>query len=78
VVSHGAAIRLVAAALGGVDGGFAIDHHLANTESVVLAPVTDGRWSCLQWGKARPPFDPEPSAVTVRDGGSSASADPMG
>lgn len=54
VVSHGAAIRLVAAALAGVDGGFAIDHHLANTESVVLAPVTDGRWSCVQWGKLTP------------------------
>ena len=78
VVSHGAAIRLVAAALAGIDGAFAIDHHLANTESVVLAPVTDGRWSCLQWGKVRPPFDPEPSAVAVRDGGTSPSADPMG
>ena len=50
VVSHGAAIRLVSAVLAGVDGSFALDHHLANTESVVLAPITDGRWSCLQWG----------------------------
>ena len=46
VVSHGAAIRLVSAVLAGVDGSFALDHHLANTESVVLAPITDGRWSC--------------------------------
>ncbi|PRC49472.1 histidine phosphatase family protein, partial [Mycobacterium sp. ITM-2017-0098] len=30
VVSHGAAIRLVSAVLAGVDGHFAIDHHLAN------------------------------------------------
>ncbi|MBB2993275.1 putative phosphoglycerate mutase [Mycolicibacterium iranicum] len=71
VVSHGAAIRLVSAILAGVDSGFAIDHHLANTEAVVLAPITDGRWSCLQWGKLTPPFGPE-APVTV------GSADPMG
>lgn len=76
VVSHGAAIRLVGAVLAGVDGAFAIDHHLANTESVVLAPVTGGRWSCVQWAGLTPPFDPEPTAVTVADGGTSA--DPMG
>jgi probable phosphoglycerate mutase len=56
VVSHGAAIRLVAAVLAGVDGKFALDHHLANTESVVLSPITDGRWSCVQWGALSPPF----------------------
>ncbi|MFY1599750.1 histidine phosphatase family protein [Micromonospora sp. WMMD737] len=78
VVSHGAAIRLVSAVLAGVDAEFAIDHHLANTESVVLSPVTDGRWSCLRWGKATPPFEPDPAAVTVQDGGTSGSADPMG
>src|SRR5690606_7533100 len=54
VVSHGAAIRLVAAVRAGVDSQFAIDHHLANTESVVLAPVTDGRWSCVRWGVLTP------------------------
>jgi broad specificity phosphatase PhoE len=59
VVSHGAAIRLVAAVLAGVDGGFALDHHLANTHAVVLAPITDGRWSALQWGTLTPPFYPE-------------------
>ncbi|CAN3131447.1 2,3-bisphosphoglycerate-dependent phosphoglycerate mutase [Mycobacterium sp. smrl_JER01] len=75
VVSHGAAIRLVAAALAGVDGGFAIDHHLANTESVVLAPVTDGRWSCVQWGKLTPPFGSETPVVTTE---TARSADPMG
>ena len=77
VVSHGAAIRLVSAVLAGVDSGFAIDHHLANTESVVLAPVTDGRWSCLQWGKRTPPFGPQEAAVTTVGEGSE-SADPMG
>ena len=76
VVSHGAAIRLVSAYLSGVDGHFAIDHHLANTESVVLAPITDGRWSCLQWGKLTPPFGPETPVTTSADG--SGSADPMG
>ena len=75
VVSHGAAIRLVAATLAGVDGGFALDHHLANTESVVLAPITDGRWSCLHWSDKAPPFYPE-QPQPVDD--ALSSADPMG
>lgn len=50
VVSHGAAIRLVAAVLADVDGGFVLDHHLGNTESVVLAPIPGARWSCVRWG----------------------------
>lgn len=78
VVSHGAAIRLVAAVLAGVDSTFAIDHHLANTETVVLAPVTDGRWNCLQWGALTPPFGPDAAAVTTVGDGAAASADPMG
>jgi probable phosphoglycerate mutase len=76
VVSHGAAIRLVGAILGGVDGGFALDHHLANTETVVLAPITDGRWSCVHWGALTPPFYPEPTAQPVEE--MKASVDPMG
>ena len=76
VVSHGAAIRLVSAVLAGVDGSFAIDHHLANTESVVLAPITDSRWSCVQWGALTPPFGTAPT-VTI-SGDSLRSADPMG
>ncbi|MCK0176230.1 histidine phosphatase family protein [Mycolicibacterium sp. F2034L] len=76
VVSHGAAIRLVGAVLAGVDGTFAMDHHLANTESVVLTPITDGRWSCVQWGTLTPPFYPEPDADPVQD--ALSSADPMG
>lgn len=76
VVSHGAAIRLVSAVLAGVDGSFVLDHHLANTESVVLSPVTDGRWSCVQWGELTPPFYPEPEVHPVED--ALQSADPMG
>jgi broad specificity phosphatase PhoE len=68
VVSHGAAIRLVAAVLAGVDGLFAMDHHLANAEAVVLSPITDGRWSCVQWGVLTPPFyADQPPEETVPD-----------
>ncbi len=67
VVSHGAAIRLVSAVLAGVDSSFALDHHLANAESVVLAPITDGRWSCVQWSTLTPPFYPEPDVHPVED-----------
>ncbi len=76
VVSHGAAIRLVAAVLAGIDGGFALDRHLSNTESVILAPITDGRWSCVQWGALTPPFYPEHDVHPVQD--ALESADPMG
>jgi broad specificity phosphatase PhoE len=77
VVSHGAAIRLTAAVLAGVDGSFVVDHHLANAESVVLAPTTDGRWSCVQWGTLTPPFYPERGATSVADAVESGT-DPMG
>ena len=76
VVSHGAAIRLAAATLAGVDGSFVLDHHLANTEAVTLAPITDGRWSCVQWGSRTPPFYPEPDVHPVQD--ALRAADPMG
>ncbi|KDE99695.1 phosphoglycerate mutase [Mycolicibacterium aromaticivorans JS19b1 = JCM 16368] len=76
VVSHGAAIRLIAATLAGVESSFVLDHHLANAESVVLAPITDGRWSCVQWGSLSPPFYPEPDAHPVED--ALESVDPMG
>lgn len=76
VVSHGAAIRLAAAVLAGVEPSFVLEHHLANTEFVALAPITDGRWSCLQWGSRTPPFYPEPDAHPVQD--ALDSADPMG
>lgn len=76
VVSHGAAIRLVASVLAGVESSFALDHHLSNTEAIVLAPITDGRWSCVQWGSLTPPFYPEPDVHPVED--ALQSADPMG
>jgi broad specificity phosphatase PhoE len=77
VVSHGAAIRLTAAVLAGVESSFVIDHHLANTEAVVLTPITDGRWSCVQWGTLTPPFYPTQDATAVADAVESSS-DPMG
>ena len=57
VVSHGAAIRLVAAVLAGVDGEFAADNHLDNTETVELLPIAGGGWSCVRWGTFVPPFE---------------------
>lgn len=77
VVSHGAAIRLAAAVLAGVEADFALDNHLDNTESVALTPVTDGRWSCVRWGTLTPPFYPEAEATPVADAVRS-STDPMG
>ncbi|NLV79355.1 MAG: histidine phosphatase family protein [Rhodococcus sp.] len=69
VVSHGAAIRLVAARLGKVPGGFAIGNHLANTDTVELVPVAGGGWECVRWAKFEAPFHD-----TARAG----SDDPMG
>lgn len=80
VVSHGAAIRLAAAVLAGVEADFALDNHLDNTQSVILTPITDGRWSCVRWGTLTPPFFPEASqvpATPVADAVRS-STDPMG
>lgn len=76
VVSHGAAIRLAAATLAGIDGGFVLDHHLANTEAVTLVPVTDNRWSCVRWGSMTPPFYPESDVHPVQD--ALQADDPMG
>lgn len=77
VVSHGAAIRLAAAVLAGVDAEFALDNHLDNAQSVALTPITDGRWSCVRWGTLTPPFYPEEEATPVADAVRS-STDPMG
>jgi broad specificity phosphatase PhoE len=80
IVSHGAAIRLVSAVLAGVDADFVVDHHLDNTEAVALAPITDGRWSCVRWGALTPPFYPDPDEAessSVPDALRSG-ADPMG
>ena len=78
VVSHGAAIRLASAVLAGVDGNFALDNHLDNAESVVLAPITDGRWSCVRWGSLTPPFYPEPEGQPPVADAVRSSTDPMG
>lgn len=56
VVSHGAAIRLVAAYLGKVPGSFATANHLANTQTVELVPVAGGGWECVRWGTVLAPF----------------------
>ncbi|BDB45737.1 phosphoglycerate mutase [Mycobacterium kiyosense] len=77
VVSHGAAIRLASAVLAGVDGTFVLDNPLNNAESVVLAPTTDGRWSCVHWGALTPPFYPEPAITPVEDA-VALGTDPMG
>ncbi len=69
VVSHGAAIRLVAKTLAGVDGTFAANNHLDNTETVELIPKHGGGWECVRWAKHTPPFAPQ--AARVPD-------DPMG
>jgi len=76
LVSHGAAIRLVSAQLAGVDDSFVLDHHLANTDAVILAPITDGRWSCVHWGSQTPPFYPEADVHPVED--ALQADDPMG
>jgi probable phosphoglycerate mutase len=76
VISHGAAIRLASVTLAGVETSFALEHHLANTEAVALQPITDGRWSCVQWGSRKPPFYPEPDVHPVED--ALRAADPMG
>lgn len=77
VVSHGAAIRLAAAVLAGVECSFVLDNHLGNAESVVLAPITDGRWSCVRWGTLTPPFHREPGTTAAPDATQSDSG-PMG
>jgi broad specificity phosphatase PhoE len=75
VVSHGAAIRLTSAVLADVDSSFALDHHLANTEAVILTTADDGGWDCLQWGTRTPPFLPVPDTTPVQD---AAESGPMG
>lgn len=66
VVSHGAAIRLVASVAAGVDGRFALANALDNTAAVVLEATGEDEWVCVAWGPQRPPFDP-PAAAEVDD-----------
>lgn len=79
VVSHGAAIRWVAATLAGVDGRFATTRHLDNTETAELILGPDGRWTCVRWGREIPPF-PIPSAdePSLDSDISDISSNPMG
>lgn len=77
VVSHGAAIRLVAAYLAGVPGAFAADRHLENTSTVELAP-TDVGWRCVRWGAHEPPFDGMPQRPWFEPEAAGAVDDPMG
>ncbi|MGF7124856.1 histidine phosphatase family protein [Rhodococcus sp. BE178] len=77
VVSHGAAIRLVAAYLAGVPGAFAADRHLENTSTVELVP-TDTGWRCVRWGTYDPPFDATPQRPWFDPEAVAATDDPMG
>lgn len=56
LVSHGAAMRLVARELTGVPRQFAANNHLDNTETIELLPHSDGTWDCTRWGHYLPPF----------------------
>jgi probable phosphoglycerate mutase len=56
VVSHGAAIRLVAHYLTDMPQTFAENNHLDNTATVELAAMPAGGWNCLRWGRFEPPF----------------------
>ncbi|MGC4933106.1 histidine phosphatase family protein [Gordonia sp. DT30] len=67
VVSHGAAIRLVAARLAGIDGKFAAATHLPNAGSVELE-YRDGLWVCHRWGAIRAPFGQAVDEPLVVDG----------
>ncbi|GAB2699010.1 histidine phosphatase family protein [Nocardia thraciensis] len=68
LVSHGAAMRLVARAIGGVEPPFTTNNHLDNTETIELLPRYHGPefqgWECVRWGRYTPPFeyDAEPTA----------------
>ncbi|MFM9377207.1 histidine phosphatase family protein [Gordonia sp. VNK21] len=71
VVSHGAAIRLVAAHLAGIDPEFALRHHLRNTETVELE-LTDSGWTCLRWGGVTDFAVPDTVVPTTPDEDSTA------
>lgn len=56
LVTHGAAMRLVARSVAGVTPPFTTNNHLDNTETIELSPRVDGGWECLRWGRFVPPF----------------------
>jgi len=66
VVSHGAAIRLIAARLVNMPAEFALKHHLKNTGSIELERTADG-WTCTRWGLELPPFHTTDPGELARD-----------
>lgn len=59
LVSHGAAIRLAAYRLTGVDGAYVHRHPLPNTGEIVLRPPSGGgRWELVSWTDAPRYVDP--------------------
>ncbi|MBM7368181.1 histidine phosphatase family protein [Gordonia hydrophobica] len=72
VVSHGAAIRLIAAHLTDIDPEYAMKHYLQNTGTIELE-YRDGLWVCHQWGDAELPGESAPA-----DDAAAQNADPMG
>ncbi|MGB3885813.1 histidine phosphatase family protein [Gordonia sp. (in: high G+C Gram-positive bacteria)] len=59
LVSHGAAIRLIAAHLAKIDPEFAMKNYLPNTGSVELELRDDGLWVAHLWGDSVLPLDGE-------------------
>ena len=72
LVSHGAAIRLIAAHLTKLDPEFAMKNYLQNTGTVDLE-YSDGLWICHRWGEAALPGMESPT-----DDAAQENADPMG
>ncbi|GAB2657642.1 histidine phosphatase family protein [Gordonia jinhuaensis] len=66
LVSHGAAIRLIAAHLGQVEPRFALEHHLRNCSEVELNYAL-GQWDCVRWGDDEAPFTSTDPSETVID-----------
>ena len=74
LVSHGAAIRLIAARLVNMPAEFALKHHLKNTGSIELERTADG-WTCTRWGLELPPFHTtDPGRTRPRPDGLSTGA----
>ncbi|MGV9709725.1 histidine phosphatase family protein [Gordonia sp. NPDC003424] len=66
IVSHGAAIRLIAAHLGDIDPAFAAGTHLQNTGSIELE-YRDGLWVVHRWGAVTGPFGARVDEPLVTD-----------
>ncbi|MGB3695980.1 MAG: histidine phosphatase family protein [Gordonia sp. (in: high G+C Gram-positive bacteria)] len=78
LVSHGAAIRLVAAHLTRIDPEFAMKNYLPNTGAVELE-LHDGIWVCRRWGDSPLPEPDDAGAADEVSGSDRTEAtDPMG